>query len=162
MFLLNKNIVHWINDIFWHMGFKHETLRIMLIVFIKHLRIIIVIILIILIIYYRFVPTLVLRIMFGRISEISLPYPSWWITWVISFVLYCASDGWHTSVKPILTVAGGAVAAGPAVGVGFFFAPLLSQFWCSLLGTRIPCNGGGQWPNCCNKPPNCIFVFWFN
>jgi hypothetical protein len=25
MFLLNKNIVHLIDDVFWNMGFKHET-----------------------------------------------------------------------------------------------------------------------------------------
>jgi hypothetical protein len=95
MFLLNKNIVCLIDDIFWNMEFKHETqtekvILIMFIICIIHVMTIIVIILIILIIYC-FVLTLVLRITFDRISEMSLPYQ--WITWVISFVLQCAPDG---------------------------------------------------------------------
>jgi hypothetical protein len=74
------------------MGFKHETktkkvILIILIICIIHLVIIIVIILIILIIY-KFVPALVLQIMFGRISEMSLAFQYPWITWVMSFVLH--------------------------------------------------------------------------
>jgi hypothetical protein len=91
MFLLNKNIVHLIDDFFWNMGFKHETqpekvILIMLIICVIKFMIIMRIILIILIIYTgRFVSFLVLRITFGRINEMSLP--NQWITWAISFVL---------------------------------------------------------------------------
>ncbi len=89
---------------------------IILIICITHLLIIIVTIVVtilIILIIYRFVPTLLLQITFGSISEMSLPYQ--WITWAISFVL----PTYICKTYPN----GGALTAGPAVGVGSLVLP---------------------------------------
>jgi hypothetical protein len=102
MFMLNQNIVHLIDDIFWNMGFKTETQadKVMHIISIKRIISIILIIRIILImrIICRFVRILDLRITCGRTRGQQSPSPL--ITWAISFVLPCVPDGFHTSVVP--------------------------------------------------------------
>jgi hypothetical protein len=105
IFILNKKIVHWIDDIFWHMGFKTETQAekvILIIRFIAFITIITLITLILIIrIIVRCVKILDLHITCGRTKGLLLPKPL--MTWAISFVLPCAPAGFPASVRPTQT-----------------------------------------------------------
>ncbi len=72
---MNKNIVHLIDDIFWHMPFKNPTHAdrvIMLIIFIIHIMIIILIIRIIVIMFIIHIMTIILIIRIMVIMHIIL------------------------------------------------------------------------------------------
>ncbi len=109
IFRLNKKIVHLIDDIFWHMGFKTETQAekvILIIRFIAFIRINTLItlkikIILIIRIIVRCVKILDLQITCGRTKGRLLPKPL--MTWAISFVLPCAPAGFPTSVRPTRT-----------------------------------------------------------
>jgi hypothetical protein len=105
IFILNKNIVHLINDMFWYMGFKTESQAekvILLIHFIIIITITTIITLIrIICIIARYVKILDLQITYGRTKELLLPKPL--MTWAISFDLPCAPAGFPTSVRPTRT-----------------------------------------------------------
>ena len=107
IFILNKNIIHVIDDILWHMGFKTETQAekvILIIRFISYITIITLITLILIIrIIVRCVKILDLQITCGRTKGRLLPKPL--MTWAISFVLRCAPAGFPTSVRPTRTTA---------------------------------------------------------
>ena len=102
IFMLNKNIVHLIDDIFWHMGFKTETQaeKVILIIHFLAFETIITLILIIRIIA-RCVKILDLQIKCGRTKGRLLPKTL--MTWAISFVLPCAQAGFPTSKRPTRT-----------------------------------------------------------
>jgi hypothetical protein len=107
VFILNENIVHLIDDIFWNMGFKTETQAekvILIIRFILFITIITLITLILIIrIIVRCVKILDLQITCGRTKGRLLPKQL--MTWAISFVLRCARAGFPTSVRPTRTTA---------------------------------------------------------
>jgi hypothetical protein len=116
-FHLDKNIVHLIDDILWHMGFKTETqiskviLLIRFMTFIsvisfKHfLTFISCITLITLILIkrsmVRCVKILELQITCGRTKGLLLPKQL--MTWAISFVLQCEQAGLPTFEQPTRT-----------------------------------------------------------
>jgi hypothetical protein len=105
IFILNKHIVHLIDEMFWYMGFITESQAekvILIIHFILFITIITLITLIrIICIIARCVKILDLQIMCGRTKEMLLPKQL--MTWAISFVLPCAPAGFPTSVRPTRT-----------------------------------------------------------
>lgn len=108
IFILNKNIVHLIDDIFWHLGFKTETqaekviiiIHIILFISLMTLMTLVTLILIIRIII-RCVKIFVLQITCGRTKGLLLPKQL--MPWAISFALPCAPGGFPTSVRPTRT-----------------------------------------------------------
>jgi hypothetical protein len=105
IFLLSKNIVHLIDNMFWYMGFKTESQAekvILIIHFILFTTIITLITLIrIICIIARCVKILDLQITCGRTEGLLLPKEL--MTWAISLVLPCAQAGFPTSVRPTRT-----------------------------------------------------------
>ncbi len=105
VFILNKNNVHLIDDIFWHMEFKTETQAEMFILIIRFIAFITIIALITLILIIRIIGRCVkildLQITCGRTKGRLLPKSL--TTWAIIFVLPCASTGFPTSVRPMQT-----------------------------------------------------------
>ncbi len=105
IFILNKNIVHLINNMFWYMGFKTESQAKKVILMINFILIIPFITIITLIriicIIARYVKILDLQITCGRTKGLLLPKQL--MTWAISFVLPCALAGFPTSVRPTRT-----------------------------------------------------------
>ena len=114
VFLLNKSIVHSIDDIFWNVGFKHETqtekvILIILLIIIIHLLFIILIILVIFIIF-RFVSTLELHHVWqGKRSAIVQTVDA------VGDKFQAAVDaGWLSYIRK--TYPDGAVSEGPSLG----------------------------------------------
>ncbi len=105
IFILNKNIVHLIDDMFWYMGIKTESQAekvILIIHFILFKPFITVTTLIrIICIIARYAKILDLQITCGRTKGLLLP--KLLMTWAISFVLPCAPAGFPTSVRPTRT-----------------------------------------------------------
>jgi hypothetical protein len=122
IFILNKNIVHLIDDMFWYMGFKTESQAEKVIVIIRFILFITIItpltLIRIICIIARCVKILDLQITCGRTK--GLLSPKQLMTWAISFVLPCAQAGFPTSVRPTWTTA---PAAGPPVGQGPLVLP---------------------------------------
>ena len=99
IFMLNKNIVHLIDNMFWYMGFKTESQAEKVILIIHFIALITIITLILIIcIIARYVKNLALQITCGRTKGLLLPKQL--MTWAISFVLPCAPAGFPTSVRP--------------------------------------------------------------
>ncbi len=130
IFILNKNIVHLINDMFWYLGFKTKSQAekvILIIHFILFIPFITVITLIrIICIIARYVKILDLQITCGRTKGLLLP--NHLMTWAISFVLPCAPAGFPTSISPGTYIHqaypdNAAPAAGPPVGQGTLVLP---------------------------------------
>jgi hypothetical protein len=130
MYLMNKNIVHLIDDIFWKTGFKTETEAGKVII-----RIITIILLVLDYTYYKhysinakfkFAWIMELQITCGRTS--ALRSPNLLRLWVISFVQSCAlvASGWPKNFQTTYAAgpASTTYAAGPAsTGQGILLVP---------------------------------------
>jgi hypothetical protein len=69
MFILNKNIVHLVDDILWNCGFKTEKQGNQVIILI----ILIIVIIVIIVIMFMFVSIWVLQTTFGQTNKLILP-----------------------------------------------------------------------------------------
>ena len=95
MRILNKKIVHMIDDIFLLVGFKTEMQAA------KFQVVVLIICIITLLLLYslfeRFVSSLVMRITCGRTLTNALLFPSLWKTWAIAFAVPCVKDSFRTA-----------------------------------------------------------------
>jgi hypothetical protein len=101
-FLFNEKMVHLVDDIFWHLGFRSAE-HADKVTYQKTFRVIILIIALILA-YFRFA----LKIAFLRAYGLpnAKTSPKICMTWVLVTVRYCVTAGSATSTKKMLRVEG--------------------------------------------------------